>query len=183
MRIFLRCDQLKNMNIPVWIVCLFIRAGCSNMLEEQNTKHQQYSDLKLTYSCVGLGSNFGRKAPTFKAMGRRFVLILQQNSFLNQPNKSIDTICSGLLRITSIDSIINLLEEVKDTQIYRTNAGIMSGDIQTISILTDSINTTFTLHNATDPILEKLVQILNSNLPLGKRRLVLFEDIAAMNGT
>lgn len=50
----------------------------------------------------------------------------------------------------------------------------MSGGIHSISVENDKINITFRLHNASDSTAQKIVDILNSNIPADKQKLRLF---------
>ncbi len=58
--------------------------------------------------------------------------------------------------------------------IYRSNPEVMSGGYHIIKIESDKTNLTFSQHNASDPLAEKIVAILNSNIPKGLRKLRLF---------
>lgn len=143
----------------------------------QSEKHnlKKYENFKLLYSYAGLGSGMGSIQPTFSATGADYVYSLEQNSsFTGEFQKKPEFICKGKLRESSIDSIVNLVKDIKDTLIYKTNTGIMSGGIHVISIKNDKINITFRLHNASDPIAQKIVDIVNSNIPNDKKRLWLF---------
>lgn len=143
----------------------------------QSEKHnlKKYENFKLEYSYAGLGSGMGSMQPTFSATGADYVYSLEQNSSLSgEFKKKLEIFYKGKLRESSIDSIVNLVKNIKDTLIYKTNSGIMSGGIHVISIKKDKINITFRLHNASDPIAQKIVDIVNSNIPNDKKRLWLF---------
>jgi hypothetical protein len=123
---------------------------------------------------AGLGSMIGSKQPTFRVDGINYLYTLEQNSFYGEKTKEPDTICSGTLRQTSIDSIISLVQRIGDTLIYNTTIGVMSGGIHEIGITYDTIHLAFRLHNASDPNAEIIVAILNSNIPKDISKLLLF---------
>ena len=142
----------------------------------QETNQKPTSSFKLWYSYAGLGSGYGSMQPTFRVTGADYVYNLEQNSsFTGKYDKKPEFICKGKLRASSIDSIINLVKDIKDTLVYKTNTGIMSGGIHNISVKNDKINITFQLHNASDPTAQKIVDILNFNIPADKQRLWLFD--------
>jgi hypothetical protein len=66
------------------------------------------------------------------------------------------------------------VKDFKDTLVYKTNVGISSGGIHNISVQFEKTNVTFQLHNASDPNAQKIVDIINSNIPADKQRLWLF---------
>jgi hypothetical protein len=134
----------------------------------------KYRTFKLYYSYSGLGSGMGSMQPTFRVTGKNYVYKSEQNSYYEKPNKKPMSICEGILRTSSIDSILNIVKDIKDTLVYKTNAGIMSGGIHNISVQYERIDLTFQLHNASDSSAEKIVDILNSNIPADQQPLWLF---------
>lgn len=135
---------------------------------------KHYDDFKLTYMSAGLGSGMGSMQPTFRVTALNYIYTYEQNSYYGKPNELPDTICTGTLRMSSIDSIIGLVRDIKDTVVYRTTLGVISGGIQQISIAYNSIDLTFKLHNASESTAQKIVDILNSNIPEGQKKLWLF---------
>lgn len=144
---------------------------------EKNQTPEVYEDFKLTYSHAGLGSNFGKRFPTFRVKGRRYFYTLEQNSFMGESSLEPEFVCQGLLRTSSIDSIIDLVKNIEDTLVYRTNIGVMSGGIHYVSVDYKDIHVLFKLHNAHDTIAQKIVDILNSNINPSFDRLWIFEDL------
>ena len=132
---------------------------------------EKFENFKLYYSTSGLGSGMGSMQPTFKVTGKNYVYTSEQNSYYGKPNKKPENICVGTLRTSSIDSILTILKDIKDTLIYKFNPGIMSGGIQNISVKYEKINVTFKLHNASDSTAQKIVDILNTNIPADKQKL------------
>lgn len=134
-----------------------------------------YKNFKLTYSYAGLGSGFGSLQPTFRVKGLDYTYTLEQNSYRKgSKKKEPELLSKGKLRPTSVDSIRTILKN-KDTTIYRTNTGIMSGGVHEIFIKDSDLKVTFTLHNASDSIAEQIVNILNSNITF-ERKLWLFKE-------
>jgi len=134
------------------------------------------NNFHLTYIYSGLGSEYNSMQPVFKVNGNEIIYTLEENSSWNgEFTKKPDTLYIGTLRKSSIDSIIKLTTNIEDTLVYRTNPEIISGGIHSIKIKTNNINLTFRLHNASDPIAEKIIAILNSNIPESERKLWLFK--------
>ena len=176
----------------IYLICyagLFILCGCNNpqamkkkpikphdsSLTVQETHLTKQDTFRLWYSYAGLGSGYGTMQPTFRVIGTDFIYTFEQNSsFTGQYDRKPEIFCKGKLRTSSIDSITNLVKDIKDTLVYKTNTGIMSGGIHNISIASDNINVTFRLHNASDSTAQKIVDILNSNIPKDKKKLWLF---------
>ena len=67
-----------------------------------------------------------------------------------------------------------LITNIKDTLIYRTNINISSGGIHYINISKGKLHFEFQLHNASDPVAEKIVSILNYYIPNPDRKLWLY---------
>ncbi|MDZ4752036.1 MAG: hypothetical protein SGI87_10505 [Flavobacteriales bacterium] len=142
----------------------------------QETHLTKQDTFRLWYSYAGLGSGYGTMQPTFRVIGTDFIYTFEQNSsFTGQFDRKSEIVCKGKLRTSSIDSITTLLKDIKDTLVYKTNTGIMSGGIHTISIASDTIHVTFQLHNASDSTARKIVDMLNSHIPKDKKKLWLFD--------
>jgi len=135
----------------------------------------RYKDFKLYYSFAGLGSGMGSMQPTFRATGTNYIYTFEQNSFYTKPDKKPETKCKGMLRRSSIDSIISLVKGIEDTVVYKTNAGIMSGGIHNVSVTYGKKKVSFQLHNAYDSTAQKILDVLNSNIPDAEERLWLFK--------
>ncbi|WP_300664845.1 hypothetical protein [Fluviicola sp.] len=144
-----------------------------------NNLHAQSSSEKkfeLSFYTCGMGSNMGAKFLVLDVQGDDFVYTNEQNPFWDgRPTKKTDTLCLGKIRQTTIDSIIDLIQPIQDTLIYNTNTEVRSGVIQYIRIQYENRHLQFTLHNASDPVAEKIVALLNSNIPEDKPRLWLFK--------
>ena len=133
-----------------------------------------YEAFTLYYSYSGPGSGMGSMQPVFRVTGTRYVYTLEQNSFYGSPDKKPEAVCEGTVRNSSIDSILSILSNINDSIVYKTNTAVMSGGVHTISVRYNKIHLTFRLHNHSDPDAEKIVDILNSNIPEDKQKLRLF---------
>lgn len=143
--------------------------------EPTSKESEKYENFKLSYSYAGLGSGMGSMQPNFRVTGKNFVYTREQNSYYGKPDKAPEYIREGTLRTSSIDSILNLVKDIKDTLVYKTNVGITSGGIDFISVRHEKINVSFELHNASDSTAQLIVDILNSNIPADKPKLWLFD--------
>lgn len=148
-------------------------SSVTNELTKQ-AENEEYKNFELYYSYAGLGSGMGSMQPTFRIAKNEYIYTFDQNSFYTKPDRQPETKCKGKLRESSIDSIINLVKEIKDSLIYKTNSGIMSGGIHKLSVTYGKRKLTFQLHNAYDSTAQKILDILNSNIPDDKERLWLF---------
>lgn len=146
----------------------------SSLIAQENPLTEP-GTFKLYYSYAGLGTGMGSMQPTFKVTGKNYVYTSEQNSFYGKPGKKTEVICKGTLRTSSIDSILNIVKDLKDTLVYKTNVRILGGGIHNISVEYEKINVTFQLHNASDSIAQKIVNLLNSNIPMDNQKLWLFD--------
>jgi len=114
--------------------------------------------------------------PVFKVNGEKFTYTSEQTSYYKGTKlKPVKPLSMGHFRISSIDSILSLAAQIKDTLVYRTNVHIMSGGIHYITVKADGIKLVFDLHNASDPVAGKIVRILNTYIRNEKDKLWLFE--------
>ena len=123
----------------------------------------------LNYAFSGLGSNMGSFQPRIKINGTDFIYTYEQNSYWGEKNKKVDTVCVKNFRESSIDSIVEIIKDLKDTTIHKFNACIMSGGIHFMTI-TNGIDTTkFNLRNTFDYTALKIANILNQYTPTDKK--------------
>ncbi len=163
--------QVQNKFMKLIYTLLLFLIGINTWSQDP---HQVYQNFNLNFTTAGLGSNMGSMQPTFIINGLDYVYTFDQNSYYGDKTKAPDTICIGELRITSVDSIINLVKYLPDSSINEFTT-TMSGAVQYFLIKTETIFQTISLHNSTHPIAEKIVDILNSNIPADKPRLWLFD--------
>ncbi len=123
----------------------------------------------LHYGFSGLGSNMGSFQPTIKIKGTDFIYTYEQNSYWGEKSKRVDTICIKIFKQSSIDSIIEIIKDLKDTTIKEYNPCVMSGGIHFLSV-SDGIDTTsFELMNTFDYTALKISNILNQYTPVDKK--------------
>jgi hypothetical protein len=139
--------------------------------------HTQTSDSKtaktqqtyIFYAYSGLGSNMGKFAPTLRIKGTKFKYTYEQNSYWGKKSKRVDKISSGNFRQGAIDSILALVQDLKDTFIFKSNPCIMSGGIHYL-LITDGRDTTeFEMGNTFDFTALKIINIINEYLPNDKK--------------
>lgn len=136
-------------------------------------------EFELSFYTCGMGSNMGSKFPVLRVNGDNFIYTNEQtSSWTGKFTEKPDTLCVGKIRKTTIDSIIDLIQPIQDTLVYNTDIGVRSGVIQYIRIKYGNRHLQFTLHNASDPVAEKITALLNSNIPVDKPRLWLFKITA-----
>ena len=158
---------------------IFFRFSCSNADKHNKSQNKLFQDsnFKLSYMSVGLGSNMFTKQPVFRVNRLDYIYTLEDAwQWKNIEREKPDTLCSGTFRKSSVDSILNLIIKIKDSVIYKTNAGISSGGIDYIDISSDQINLQFKLHNASDSTAQKIVDILNTYIPEKFLKIWLFKS-------
>lgn len=143
---------------------------------EENSSDQLYHNFKLAYSHAGLGSNMGRLAPMFVVNGTHFKYTLEQNSYYGKQTKEPEDICEGNLSESTIKSIIELAKPIEDSLIYNTNVDVMSGGIDYLTVQFDTIDITFKLHNASNPIASKIAELLNVYIADEDRKISFWKD-------
>jgi hypothetical protein len=110
--------------------------------------------------------------PVFKIKGTNFIYSSEEVWKLpNQKNLQRDTLLIGSIRVSSIDSILNIVKDVTDTLVYKTNVHIMSGGMDDITITSGLKKIRFKLHNASDERAKKIISILNTYIPFGMEKL------------
>jgi hypothetical protein len=135
-----------------------------------------YKNFQIGYISAGLGSQFTSMQPVFYVNNLKFVYTSEQTTlYKNQKVKRPDTLQVGKFRRSSVDSIIRLIKDIKDTLIYRTNVHVSSGAIHRIYIQTPSQKLEFNLHNDSHPTAQKIVTILNTYIPDQDKKLWLFD--------
>ena len=126
----------------------------------QHTFSMRYQDLVLVW---------GGFEPRVKVIGTKFTYTYEQSSYFGKRSKDIKKISSGVFRQSSIDSIINLVKGLKDSTIFKSNACIMSGGIDFLTIANGNDTTQFELMNTFDSTALKIVIIINEYLPANKK--------------
>jgi hypothetical protein len=160
--------KIIAISIPFWLTVL-TSFGQTSSLGYDTTKKINNSTFYLYYGFSGLGSNLGSFQPTIEIYGTKFIYTYEQNSYWKEKSKRIDTICLGVLRQSSIDSILYLVLPLKDSTIFKTNACIMSGGIHFLTVSNGIDTTNFELGNTFDYTALKIVDIINPYLPTVKR--------------
>jgi hypothetical protein len=142
---------------------------CQTNAANDITNKIAHPPFYLYYAFSGLGSNLGSFQPTIKIHDTNFIYTYEQNSYWGEKSNKVDTICLGVLRQSSIDSIRYLIQPLKDSTIFKTNACIMSGGIHFLTVSNGSDTTKFTLGNTFDYTALKIVDIINPYLPAEKK--------------
>jgi hypothetical protein len=139
----------------------------------EKTENSRYDKFSLTYTAAGLGSGMGNMMPSLQVFGTKYYYQLAQNSFYGDSPKQPTPHGEGNIRSTSIDSIIDIIKNIKQKNIDKTNINTMSGTLTNINIKYDELQVNFKLHNASDSAAQKIIDILNSNFPAETKKLQL----------
>jgi hypothetical protein len=130
----------------------------------------QSSSFYLDFYLMGLGSNLGKMEPTFQVRGTKFIYTFEQNSaYRGEKVRKPKKIRRGAFRITSIDSILDLVKGLKDTTIFESNPCIMSGGIFYMTITAGIDTVKYELMNTFDRTALKIADIINNYLPSRKK--------------
>jgi hypothetical protein len=169
---FKRQSFLKVKILAPLLSSLTFLAACDQFKSppsEETKNKKDTSTFYLYYALSGLGSNMGSFEPTIRITGTNFIYTYEQNSFSGEKNKRIDTVCIKSFRESSIDSILEIIKDLKDTSITEYNPCIMSGGIHFLTI-TNGIDTTrFELSNTFHYTALKIANILNEYAPKDKQ--------------
>lgn len=136
---------------------------------KSSNNNSDTSTFGLDYLFAGLGSNMGKFMPTIKIKGSNFLYTYEQNSYYGEKNKRVDTVCVKTFRQTSIDSILEIIKDLKDTAIKEYNFCIMSGGIHSLNIRNGIHTTSFILSNTFHYAALKIANILNEYVPEDKK--------------
>ncbi len=150
----------------------------STVLFGQDAKNINSEEFTLQFYSVGLGSNMFTKQPVFRVIGKRFVYTKEQawKNGDSLSNGKKDTICLGYFRPSSIDSIIGLVADYGDTSVYKSNPDILSGGVDILQIFFHQIQVKFELKNIHDPVVYKIVSILNTYITSEPDKISLFPE-------
>jgi len=148
---------------------LFVFVGQIAFSQSEKLKATDKQATYIHYIFSGLGSNMGSFQPTISIQGTNFNYTYEQTSYWGERSKRIDKISSGDFRQSSIDSIIDLVKDLRDTLVYKSNFCIMSGGIHFLTIVNGSDTTEFELKNAFDNTALKIINIINEYLPPDKK--------------
>jgi hypothetical protein len=106
----------------------------------------------------------GSFQPTLRIDHNKFNYYKAQNSYLGKQNKKQIFISQGIVRQSSIDSILCIINGLEDSSIFKFNPCIMSGAIIFLTIAHESDTTKFEFRNTFDCTALKIIGILNSYL-------------------
>lgn len=154
---------MKQALIYIPIIILLLAPRNSDSFEGHNW--QVTRKFRLQYVRVGFGSNMFEMQPVFNVDETKFVYT-SEVVWVNPKQKNVqDTLLIGIFRISSMDSISNLIRGIKDSRIYRTNIHILSGSASYITVQDDVKKIMFDLHNASDTTAARIIAILNTYIP------------------
>jgi len=158
---------MKSLSIFLGLILTFMIIYAQKTIDTETD-----STFKLSYISVGLGSNMYQMQPMFRVNGSHFIYTLEEAwQFKNVKKAKPETLFVGNLRTSSIDSILSIVTEIKGDSVYQLNAGVMSGGIIYLDILSNQRKVNFKLHNSYDLTAKKIVDILNSYIPDKYRKL------------
>ncbi len=144
-------------------------AGQIAFAQKQKPETQNGGGFYFYYRLAGLGSNFFLLQPALRIYDHNFTFTKEQYWVKRNKKAKVEFISKGYLQQSSIDSILLLMQSLKDTTIYKTNPCIMSGGITYITIALGADTTKFTLYNTSDLTALKIINIINPYLPDGKK--------------
>lgn len=166
-RTVLKCFQSWHMrHIFLFIPFLVLVLKTVMPLSTKSQNNIRTEDFKLLFMTIGFGSNYFSMQPLFRVNGARFVYTSEE-VWISPGQRIIerDTLLSGVFRKSSIDSIVRLISNLKDTAIRRSNVRVSSGSACSLEIISEFKRITFWLHNKSDTTADQIVKILNSYIP------------------
>lgn len=122
-------------------------------------------DFYLDYSFAGLGLNTGVPSLGVRIEGTSFKLFEQQNTCTSGPKYPEGLVYEAELSQDAILELGLLFAEVSDTTIYNSNVSIVNGGVYTLVMHDSGKNFKLSLHNSAHKWAERLVLILNPEIP------------------
>lgn len=119
----------------------------------------------------------GTMQPTIRITDTKLIYTYEQNSYYKEKSKNSYTILVSSIRQSSIDSILILVKDLKDSTIHETNPCIMSGGVHSMRIVNNNDTTSFRLHNTFHRTALKISNIINQYLPKDKKIWATEQDI------
>jgi hypothetical protein len=133
------------------------------------------SEFQLRYSFAGLGSNTGTSAAGFKLEGNHFEIVKEVNKcYEGGLDTNSNTVSEGELSDETMKALMLVFNDLSDTAIYETNLSVMSGGVHTITMATSIKMVKISLHNANHALADRIVAIINEDLPEGVVKLWLY---------
>jgi len=176
-RKYFLAQNIQTKKIKTLTSILAFLIGQITFAQNLNANPKNDNGFYFYYSVAGMGSNIGSLQPTLEVYSNKFIYTRQQNSYWGKRNEKSEFISNGVLRQSSIDSILFIIQDLKDTTVYKVNPCIMSGSITLLNIRHGVYITKFTLHNTFDIRAIKILNIINSYLPKDKKLYASEEDI------
>jgi hypothetical protein len=163
------CQNKRHENSPWQLVDVTVD---SSKINEPSS--DTLYDFHLIYSFAGTGVNMGTKQPYFEIRDSLFVYSSRQTGTVQgQPALPTDTLREGVIRKSSIDSIITIVENAEDQKATRLNFSVPEGGMVFISVKTDALDFNYSFENCSDPTMKAIVAILNSYL--NGEKLILYD--------
>ena len=117
----------------------------------------QDSSFHLDYRVVGLGGNrFYKSFPLVSIDALKMTYMTNEKKTGRHTRK---------IRPSSVDSIIKILEQLRDTVVFRSNVCVLSGACYILNIVNGPAKLRFTLLNTFDSSAQRIVDVLNLYLP------------------
>lgn len=156
----------------IFIPFLLLAANSKTIISFEKKHPQNARKFHLHFVTVGFGSNMYEMEPVFKVDGTKFIYTSEEVWIYPKQTKiEKDTLLTGSFRTSSMDSISQLISQVKDSVIHKSNMRIMSGSAAYITIEDDFKKVEFDLHNTSNTTADRIVAILNTYIPATLRKL------------
>ncbi len=136
-----------------------------NIIACDSSQIIENTNFYLLYQYSGLGSNIGKFNPVIRIKKKILNYTYEQNSYYRKKDPHIDSVFSCTLKKSSIDSILALIEPLKDTFIFKSNPCIRSGGIHFLTISDGTDTTSFELGNTLTTETLLIMNLLNQYLP------------------
>ena len=163
----------KIITITIFLILVVLD---KNVAQENTNRHKakkiRYTSFYLIYARNGafFGPDIFHKQPTFRVNGTKFIYTFELNTSSPGIKKQTpDTICAGLFRISSIDSIIELVKGFKGMKIKKMNPCLLDGYSYYMKIINGKDSIIYELTNTFDLTFIKVIGIINKYLPYDKQ--------------
>lgn len=124
-----QATSFKLANIKTLIFIISILTWQNVLAQIVNDKDTSNTNFYFRYGKRGLGSNLHKLYSTLRVSKNKFTYTEDQSNSAGTKIKRTKVLGRGILRQSSIDSILSIVQGLEDSIIYKSNPCISSGVI------------------------------------------------------
>lgn len=137
----------------------------SKQVQYNQERIAERSGFKLTYTVAGLGSNMGKKGPYLEIKGLNYCYLYKQNSSWDGTfTEKADTVCTGKLSVTAVDSILLIAKSQIGGPEISAFGTAMSGSLYSLYITQYDFNLHYSLMNTSNVNAQRILDIISREM-------------------